>query len=216
MNVALLLKEYFDNLPSVSIDVFDADSINDVYSDVIKVLTSHFNIEVSVLQAINYCFYEVLDNVLMHSGRPLGTVLTNYNQAENVLRILVADDGMGIRASLAENAKYEAISEAEALSVCLNDSVTDGKGMGFGLFATSRLMKTIGINFIIHSGHHKLVFENGQVSVKSNGLWTGTIVYLEVRTNKAIDPDDVVDHRTDVTNQYNEYFVESDEIEQLW
>lgn len=216
MNVALLLKEYFGDVPSVSIDVFDTDSINDVYSDVIKVLTSHFDIEVSVLQAINYCFYEVLDNVLIHSGRPIGTVLTHYNQDENVLKILVADDGVGIRASLAENAKYETISEADALQACLNDSVTDGKGMGFGLFATSRLMKTIGINFIIHSGHHKLISDNSQISVKSNGLWNGTIVYLEVHTNKDINPDDVVDHRTDVANQYNEHFVESDEIEQLW
>lgn len=216
MNVALLLKEYFGDVPSVSIDVFDTDSINDVYSDVIKVLTSHFDIEVSVLQAINYCFYEVLDNVLIHSGRPIGTVLTHYNQDENVLKILVADDGVGIRASLAENAKYETISEADALLACLNDSVTDGKGMGFGLFATSRLMKTIGINFIIHSGHHKLISDNSQISVKSNGLWNGTIVYLEVHTNKDINPDDVVDHRTDVANQYNEHFVESDEIEQLW
>lgn len=216
MNVALLLKEYFGDVSSVSIDVFDTDSINDVYSDVIKVLTSHFDIEVSVLQAINYCFYEVLDNVLIHSGRPIGTVLTHYNQDENVLKILVADDGVGIRASLAENVKYETISESDALLACLNDSVTDGKGMGFGLFATSRLMKTIGINFIIHSGHHKLVSDNSQISVKSNGLWNGTIVYLEVHTNKDINPDDVVDHRTDVANQYNEHFVESDEIEQLW
>ena len=52
-----------------------------------------------------------------------------------MLKILIADDGKGIRASLSENAKYKDIDEGEALRLCLKDSVTDGKGMGFGLYA---------------------------------------------------------------------------------
>ena len=77
--------------------------------------------------------------------------MTHYDDERKVLRLLIADDGMGIRASLAENEKFKNITEPEALRLCLEDSVTDGKGMGFGLYTTSRLVNSIGKEFILHS-----------------------------------------------------------------
>lgn len=216
MNVSFLLKKYFNNFDDVSIDVFDAHTLNDVYQNVLKTLTSHFEIEISVLQALSYCFYEILDNVHIHSGRPIGTAMTHFDAEEEVLRILVADDGMGIRESLAGNDKFHNITEEEALLRCVEDSVTDGKGMGFGLYATSRLMKDIGLQFIIHSGNHKLISENGHAEVVENGFWQGTVIYLEITTSREIDPNDVVEHRTDADAQYNERFVETEELESLW
>lgn len=216
MNVAFLLKQYFEGKKDVSIDVFDAITLNNVYQQVLQTLTSHFEIEVSVLQAMSYCFYEILDNVHIHSGKPLGTAITHFDADKDVLRVLVADDGIGIRASLAENELYKDVSESEAIRMCLEDSVTDGKGMGFGLYATSRLMKDIGLHFVIHSGTHKYIYADGTTSVVENGMWQGTIVYMEISTSREIDPNDVVEHRTDAENQYNESFVETDELCSLW
>ena len=216
MNVAFLLKEYFPTSTDVSIDVFDQDSLNDTYQQVLSTLTAHFEIEVSVLQALSYCFYEILDNVHIHSGRRLGTAMTHFAPNSNTLRVLVADDGIGIRESLSENNKYQYITEDEALRICLQDSVTDGKGMGFGLYATSRLMKNVGINFVLHSGHHKLISQGGHTEVIEDGLWQGTIVYMEISTSKDIDPNEVVDHRTNADEQFNEAFVETEDLETLW
>lgn len=216
MNVAFLLKQYFPKTDNVSIDVFDSHSLNDVYQQVLQTLTSHFEIEVSILQALSYCFYEILDNVHIHSGKPLGTAITHFDAENEVLRILVADDGMGIRQSLAENEKFRDITEADAIRMCIEDSVTDGKGMGFGLYATSRLMKDVGLQFILHSGNHKLIHKGDSTEVIENGMWQGTIVYMEITTSKEIDPNDVVDHRTDADAQYNEAFVETEELEALW
>lgn len=216
MNVTFLLKQYFPDKENVSIDVFDAYSLNDVYKQVLQTLTSHFEIEVSILQALSYCFYEILDNVHIHSGRPLGTAITHFDAAKEVLRVLVADDGIGIRNSLAENEKFRDITEAEAIRMCIEDSVTDGKGMGFGLYATSRLMRNVGLQFILHSGNHKLIHRGDSTEVIENGCWQGTIVYMEITTSKEIDPNDVVDHRTDAEEQYNESFVESVDLETLW
>ena len=216
MNVSFLLKQYFDGAKDVSIDVFDAHTLNDVYQQVLKTLTAHFEIEVSVLQAMSYCFYEILDNVHIHSGKPLGTAITHFDANKNILRVLVADDGMGVRESLSENEKYRGITEADALSMCIKDSVTDGKGMGFGLYATSRLMKNIGVNFILHSGTHKLIYKDDKTEVIDNGHWQGTIVYMEITTSREIDPNEVVDHRTNADEQYNESFVETEELETLW
>ena len=216
MDVAFLLDKYFDGVKNVSIDVFDAHTLNSVYRDVIKAMTSHFEIEVSVLQALSYCLYEMMDNVHIHSGKPLGTAMTHYDEAEKSLRILIADDGMGIRKSLADNKKYSDITESEALKLCLEDKVTDGKGMGFGLYTTSRLIDSIGKEFILHSGSHKLIIKDGNMSVLENGYWQGTLVYMVIGTGKEIDPNQIVDYRANAAEEYNEAFVESGELETLW
>lgn len=187
MNVSFLLKQYFSDTQDATIDVFDAQTLNDVYQQVLKVLTSHFEIEISVLQSLSYCFYEILDNVHIHSGKPLGTAITHFDAEKDTLRVLVADDGMGIRQSLAENEKYKDINEAEAVRMCIEDSVTDGKGMGFGLYATARLMRNVGLQFILHSGNHKLIYKDEQTQVVENGHWQGTIIYLELHTNRKVE-----------------------------
>lgn len=216
MDVAFLLDKYFNGAKKVSIDVFDAQTLNTVYKDVISAMTSHFEIEVSVLQALSYCLYEMMDNVHIHSGKPLGTAMTCYDNVGKTLAILIADDGMGVRASLAENEKYREITEADALKMCLEDKVTDGKGLGFGLYTTSRLVDSIGKEFILHSGMHKLVRKDGNESVIENGFWQGTLIYMVIGTGEEIDPNQIVDHRADVVEEYNETFVESSEIESLW
>ena len=192
MDVAFLLDKYFKGTRNVSIDVFDAQSLNAVYRDVIKSMTSHFEIEVSVLQALSYCLYEIMDNVHIHSGKPLGTAMTCYNEKDKTLQLLIADDGMGIRASLAENEKYADISEADALMLCLKDTITDGKGMGFGLYTTSRLVDRIGKEFILHSGSHKLIIKDKQTTIVENGYWQGTLVYMVIGTGEKIDPNVLV------------------------
>ena len=216
MDVAFLLDKYFKGAKNVSIDVFDAQTLNNVYKDVVGAMTSHFEIEVSVLQALSYCLYEMMDNVHIHSGKPLGTAMTSYDNIRKTMSILIADDGMGIQASLTENEQYREITEAEALKMCLEDNITDGKGLGFGLYTTSRLVDSIGKELILHSGSHKLIRKDGQESIVENGFWQGTLIYLVIGTGEEIDPNQIVDHRTDVVDEYNGTFVESSEIESLW
>ena len=195
MDVAFLLEKYFKGASKVSIDVFDAQTLNSVYKDVINAMTSHFEIEVSVLQALSYCLYEMMDNVHIHSGKPLGTAITYFDSTQNTMSILIADDGMGIKASLSENERYKDITEPEALKMCLEDKITDGKGLGFGLFTTSRLVDSIGKEFILHSGKHKLIRKDGQESVVENGFWQGTLIFMVIGTGEEIDPNQIVDHR---------------------
>ena len=216
MDVAFLIDKYFKDAKNVSIDVFDAHTLNNVYKDVITAMTSNLEIEVSVLQALSYCLYEMMDNVHIHSGKPLGTAMTHYDKAQKTLSILIADDGMGVQASLSENEKYKDISEAEALKMCLEDKITDGKGLGFGLYTTSRLVDSIGKEFILHSGSHKLIRKDGVESVVENGFWQGTLIYMVIGTGEEIDPNQIVDHLTDAAEEFNETFVETNELESLW
>ena len=217
MNLSSLIKQYFPLTNNeISIDVFDEKNIYDVYQRVVNILTQHIEIETTVLQAMSYCFYEILDNVLTHSGKELGTVITHYDAQNHVLSLLVADDGMGVRASLSENELYARISEDEALRICVKDAITDGKGMGFGLFSTSLLVRDAGVKFEVRSGNHMLLLQDGVETTVTCDPWQGTIVYLQLRTNMEINPSEVVANRTDVANQYNETFLNDNELMELW
>ena len=88
MDVAFILDKYFKGMDNVSIDVFDAQTLNAVYRDVVNAMTSHFEIEVSVLQALSYCLYEMMDNVHIHSGKPLGTAMTHYDDSHKTKGLL--------------------------------------------------------------------------------------------------------------------------------
>ena len=67
----------------------------------------------------------------------------------------IVDDGIGVRESLAENEKYVGVSEEEALRMCIKDAITDGKGMGFGLYSTSLLARDAGLRFEVRSGRSR-------------------------------------------------------------
>ena len=158
----------------------------------------------------------MLDNVLTHSGKELGTVITHYDPSAHVLSFLVADDGIGVQASLSENEEYTNIPEPEALRMCIKDTITDGKGMGFGLYSTSLLARDAGLKFEICSGNHTMQLQDGEELIMESPFWQGTVVYLKIRTNKEINPAEVVANRTDVAAQYNETFLNDNELKELW
>lgn len=217
MNLSVLIKQYFSSVSNdITIDVFDEKNIYDVYQRVVGVLTQYIDIETTVLQAMSYCFYEILDNVLTHSGKELGTVLTHYDSTNHVLSFLVADDGIGVQASLSENTVYAGISEPDALKICIKDAITDGKGMGFGLYSTSLLAKDAGLVFEVRSGKYTMQVQDGVGETKDSEFWQGTIVYLQLHTNKEINPADVVANRANVAAQYNETFLNDNELTELW
>lgn len=217
MNLSTLIKQYFASANNdITIDVFDEKNLYNVFQRVVSVFTQHIDIETTVLQAMSYCFYEMLDNVLTHSGKEMGTVITHYAPNEHVLSFLVADDGMGVQASLSENEKYAEISEPDALRMCIKDAITDGKGMGFGLYSTSLLARDAGLRFEIRSGKHSMLVQDGKELTTNSEFWQGTIVYLQLCTNKEINPAEVVANRTNVAAQYNETFLNDNELEELW
>ena len=216
MNVDTLLRQYFPASDNVCIEMFDEKNIQQVYRRLVEVLIHQPEVETSLLQGMSYCFYEVMDNVIIHSGKTVGIVITNYSEPDHLIQILVADDGMGIQASLAQNSEYANITEGQALEYCIKDNVSDGKGMGFGLYSTSRLITTAGHRLIIRSGNHTLS-ANGDLTVLESEPWQGTIVYFELRSNMDIDPASVVDHRTDPAGEFDDLFLDdAPQLDKLW
>ena len=133
MTLNQLIQNYFSDNALPNISTFDCENINVVCNEMVSKFLQNSEIELSVLQVFNYCLYEVMDNVLTHSGKSSGVLIYCFNNKSQRIEVLVADDGMGIHASLKQNAIYEDFSEEEALKNIIVDKVTDGKGMGYGL-----------------------------------------------------------------------------------
>ena len=215
MNIDGLVNKYFQG-KNPTIEVFDEQSIHQVYSNVVNLLKACPDVELGVLQLFSYCFYEILDNVVTHSGKNCGTVISQYLSDENTIRLLIVDDGKGIKASLSENEAYKDIAEDEALRKCLQDRVTDGKGMGFGLYSTLCLIRNIGVRLELHSGSHVLVSDGTTERIDKTTQWQGTILFIEIYANKDIEPNAVLLNRVDVADEFNDTFLDSEEFDNLW
>ena len=215
MNIDGLINRYFQGL-NPTIEVFDEQSIHQVYSNVINLLKACPDIELGVLQLLSYCFYEILDNVVTHSGKNCGTVISQYLSDRKTIRLLIVDEGIGIKASLSENEIYKDIAEDEALQKCLQDRVTDGKGMGFGLYSTLCLIRNIGIRLELHSGNNILVSDGTTERIDKALHWQGTILFMEIHANKEIEPNTVLRNRVDVEDEFNDTFLDNEEFDNLW
>lgn len=217
MNVDRLLKEYFHNIgANTIIEVFDTDNVYAVYQDIVKLLDKIPSIELSVLQSLAYCFYEVLDNVITHSTKQCGTAIVQYDAEKSSIKILVADDGIGIRESLANNPKYSSITTEQALRLCVEDSVTDGNGMGYGLYSTMQLVHNGGSKLIIRTCDKSLVFDGKSTIVVDDVFWQGTIVYFEIYSDKEIDSELVFNGKADVASDYEQIISDDPDLDNLW
>ena len=213
MNLNRILVTFFDKSSSVpTIEVFDETSLFSVYKNVIDVLQQVPEIEQNVVKGLAFCLYEVLDNVIYHSGKKSGTVIVQYNKEQSRMRVVVADDGIGIWKSISNNPIYKDIDEPTAISICIQKDVTEGNGMGFGLFSATRLIANAGISLQIHSGNHLLTFDGKQSEIREERFWQGTIVYLDLHSNVDFNPEEVAN---DCSEGFDEMFLDEGETS-LW
>ena len=217
MNIDGLIKRYFGDSGTLPvIEMFDSESIHAVYKDIVNTLKMQPDIELGILQTLSYCFYEIPDNVLTHSMKSCGTAVMRYSPEKAKIQIMVVDDGIGIHRSLTENETYRNISEAEALAKCMLDRVTDGKGMGFGLYSTACLIRQAGIVLKLHSGNHILTTNGVDERIEETDYWKGTVIYFELYSDKEIDPNKVLENRTDAVSEFNDEFLDTEDIDNLW
>lgn len=94
--------------------------------------------------------------------------------------------------------------------------MTDGKGMGYGLYSTMCLIRNAGVVLEIHSGQHILRTDGSTEEVSEATLWPGTIIYFELHSNKEIEPNSILEHRTDAETEFNETFIDTSDIDELW
>jgi hypothetical protein len=171
------------------INEFNPTNIYQLQDQLNLILHNNADISREVRELLFYCLNEIMDNVLVHSGNKNGWICCQSFKQSKEIRLIICDNGVGIHNSLTKNpkSKYANLSEKESLAICIQKGVTNGEGLGFGLFATSRFIKENGGDILIYSGSHYLMNQGPEYPVSQGDRWMGTIVFLKINTNIAVD-----------------------------
>lgn len=169
---------------SVQIQKYTSENQLEVLNSILKVLREKSSLDDNVYASLDYCFNEILDNVLNHTDEKVGWVVAQYFENINSIRLMVCDFGMGIHKSL--NQKHS-FSEDEAITKSIESGVTNGKGQGHGLFATASFIRLNKGWLSLISGNKKLNVSENETIVKDIENWRGTCVYIRINTNIDVD-----------------------------
>lgn len=132
--------------------------------------------EEGVYDTLNWCLYEVLDNVFQHSQAPVGFVMMQLHKTTRKCAITVSDYGIGIHRAMAIGAgsgkiQLENIRKAhQAIELSVQQGITSkGKhNQGNGLFGLSRSVEINGGALTIHSGKGTLEIVEGRTTVSES------------------------------------------------
>jgi anti-sigma regulatory factor (Ser/Thr protein kinase) len=174
----------FDHNNAVQIQKYTSYNQIEVLNRILKVLREKSAMHDNVYASLDYCFNEILDNVLNHTDEKVGWVVAQYFENLNSIRLIVCDFGMGIHKSL--NQKHN-FTEEEAITKCIESGVTNGKGQGHGLFATASFIRLNKGWLSLISGNKKLNVSEKKTIVKDVSNWQGTCVYIRINTNVDVD-----------------------------
>lgn len=182
----------------------------DITNDIIKVIQQNCCMGKNIINCLNYCLFEVIDNVDLHANSIIDgyTVAQNYPKL-NELRIIVLDAGQGIHKALTETngSNYKSLSKEQALEYCVRKNVTNGIGMGNGLYHTTKFIECNKGEMIIYSGDCYLTIKDGEKRIKKGPYWQGSIIYFNIKTNIDVDPFEVFDGIVpDEINNPQDYF----------
>lgn len=128
--------------------------------------------EEGVYDTLNWCIYEVLDNVFQHSQASSGFVMMQLHRLTRQCVISVSDSGIGIHRAMGMGAAagrftYSSIKTADqAIALAVQQGITS-KGrlnQGNGLFGLSRSVDLNGGSLSIHSGKGTWTFVEGNVA----------------------------------------------------
>lgn len=120
--------------PLDKIYAFNSDrqtaKLSQAYTDAISKLCE---CEEGVLDSINWCVAEVMDNVLTHSEQHEGYIMAQLHTKTNHIAFCVYDSGTGIFNTL-KDSKHHPHAEIDALTLAIQEGVGDGRGQGNGLY----------------------------------------------------------------------------------
>ena len=78
------------------------------------------------------------------------------------------------------------------------------------------MIRQAGIVLKLHSGNHILISNGVEERIDKIHFWQGTVVYFELYSDKDIDPDKVLENRTDAVTEFNDEFLCTEDVDNLW
>lgn len=151
--------------------------------------------EEGVINGIQWCISEIMDNVLTHSENNYGLVMAQIHQKSSHIALCIYDAGVGIYKTLASS-KHKPASEIDALSLAIQEGVGDGKGQGNGMYGLYQVVRHNKGRLTITSGNSSLMM-NGQGVIQKfcyipyiDDNHRSTIVDFQLDLNRKINMQD--------------------------
>ncbi|MEO2033479.1 MAG: ATP-binding protein, partial [Planctomycetaceae bacterium] len=147
--------------------------------------------EPGVLNALGFCVYEVLDNVLLHSELGYGGyAMAQIHPNAKHIALCIYDTGQGIFNSLRDS--HAPKSSISAIETAIKKDVTSGKGAGFGLWGLHQIVDSNSGRLSIASGSGMLVVSRGTESKFNSFSFLSrerncTLVDFQIDFDKRID-----------------------------
>lgn len=149
--------------------------------------------EAGVLEALEWCLYEVLDNVTQHAESDAGYTMMQVHARSKRLVVSVADTGRGVRRSLSSSTRHRPRSDFDALTMAIKEGVTrDTKtNQGNGLFGLLKMVEQNGGTLELQSGNgfmelsgDRFVGDNKRQSIASENA--GLSVDFKLSVNRPV------------------------------
>lgn len=175
------------------ISLFEHHNANSLHIEIMKILINQ-DISTPMLEVLETCLWEVIDNTLNHShesfeyGTGKGFLCCQHFFRKNKVRVMISDNGQGIHKAMLNHPKstHKEITEANAVLRSIERGFTNGGGQGFGLWATAEMVRQNRGSLIIHSGNSQLYIENS-TGIRTTNRWQGTFTFMELNTDVPVD-----------------------------
>jgi hypothetical protein len=139
-------------------------------------LTNEVVCEAGVIDALNWCIYEVLDNVFQHSQASSGYVMAQLHAKRRTFVIAVGDSGRGIHRSLAMATDQSKVDRSQlstahlAIAHALQQGVTSKGNLnqGNGLHGLRRSVEINGGSLTVASGRGIWSLNGGTVRASTD------------------------------------------------
>ncbi|MBX2978938.1 MAG: STAS-like domain-containing protein [Flavobacteriales bacterium] len=142
-----IVPQSHDELISMNVlnRIFKFSNSNEVHwivNGFIKAFEKSDVFEKGVLQGLQWCINESMDNVLLHSGQEVGYVMAQIHKTSKHVALTVFDSGQGIYNSLRAS-PHRPRHAIDALTLSLQERVTRDRniGQGNGMFGLRRVIE---------------------------------------------------------------------------
>ncbi|MBP0017241.1 MAG: hypothetical protein J7647_06735 [Cyanobacteria bacterium SBLK] len=129
----------------------EVHSLVEAYLDTVSKSTVCQN---GVIQGLEWCLNEIMDNVLQHSSADYGYVMGQIHQNSQHIAVCIYDYGQGILNTL--RTSYAPNSAVDAITIAIKEGVTRDKsiGQGNGMWGLSNIVRSNSglLNIISGSG----------------------------------------------------------------
>ncbi len=146
------------------------EGVNRIVSMYSLALRQGDELENGVIQSLEWCMNESIDNVLQHSMSKKGFVMAQQQKQNKQFCFCVFDAGIGIFNSL-RNSKHAPRTCLSAIQLAMKERITrDEKiGQGNGLWGLSQVIRETNGKLIISSGGARYEYKNGKETTIKSG-----------------------------------------------